>query len=214
MQLHDNKNSLVLFERKMYIVDQKTKYRKHLLNFSASGYYCMIFLCLLCICELGYHFCLHEPWRSVGLFSRSAVTATAWQPYGTYLATVDRSKKLIVWGDQWQILRELWTQFFVKLHGIYITDKHREQTSSLTFNEISPFSREWIFSSSISVIHNMKKSNSIFSVIDWIFDYSILQTVSFIDFTINIVYGKKMSKSFNFSIISAVLNSSQHIENW
>ncbi|XP_044762475.1 autophagy-related protein 16-1 isoform X2 [Coccinella septempunctata] len=30
----------------------------------------------------------------------SAVTATAWQPYGTYLATVDRSKKLIVWGDQ------------------------------------------------------------------------------------------------------------------
>ncbi|KAK9878794.1 hypothetical protein WA026_003632 [Henosepilachna vigintioctopunctata] len=30
----------------------------------------------------------------------SAVTATAWQPYGTYLATVDRAKKLIVWGDQ------------------------------------------------------------------------------------------------------------------
>ncbi|XP_049821111.1 autophagy-related protein 16-1 isoform X2 [Aethina tumida] len=29
----------------------------------------------------------------------SAVTATGWHPYGTFLASVDRSKKAIIWGD-------------------------------------------------------------------------------------------------------------------
>ncbi|CAG9772455.1 unnamed protein product [Ceutorhynchus assimilis] len=31
---------------------------------------------------------------------RSAVTATAWHPYGSYLASVDRSKRAVIWaGD-------------------------------------------------------------------------------------------------------------------
>jgi autophagy-related protein 16 len=29
----------------------------------------------------------------------SAVTATGWHPYGTMLATVDRSKKAVIWSD-------------------------------------------------------------------------------------------------------------------
>ncbi|XP_044261809.1 autophagy-related protein 16-1 isoform X3 [Tribolium madens] len=36
---------------------------------------------------------------SHGLFSRSAVTATGWHPYGTMLASVDRSKKAVIWSD-------------------------------------------------------------------------------------------------------------------
>ncbi|XP_066251235.1 autophagy-related protein 16-1 isoform X3 [Euwallacea similis] len=37
---------------------------------------------------------------SIGLFSRSAVTATSWHPFGTFLASVDRSKKAVIWaGD-------------------------------------------------------------------------------------------------------------------
>ncbi|XP_066141833.1 autophagy-related protein 16-1 isoform X6 [Euwallacea fornicatus] len=37
---------------------------------------------------------------SIGLFSRSAVTATSWHPFGTFLASVDRSKKVVIWaGD-------------------------------------------------------------------------------------------------------------------
>ncbi|KAL0274569.1 UNVERIFIED_CONTAM: hypothetical protein PYX00_002670 [Menopon gallinae] len=31
--------------------------------------------------------------------SRSAVTAVSWMPYGTAIASVDRAKKIIVWGD-------------------------------------------------------------------------------------------------------------------
>uniref|UniRef100_A0A1Y1MTA0 Autophagy-related protein 16 domain-containing protein n=1 Tax=Photinus pyralis TaxID=7054 RepID=A0A1Y1MTA0_PHOPY len=37
--------------------------------------------------------------HGVGLFSRSAVTATSWNPFGTYLISVDRSKRAVVWGD-------------------------------------------------------------------------------------------------------------------
>ncbi|KAF7266406.1 hypothetical protein GWI33_020237, partial [Rhynchophorus ferrugineus] len=34
---------------------------------------------------------------SFDLFCRSAVTATAWHPYGTFLASVDKSKRTVIW---------------------------------------------------------------------------------------------------------------------
>jgi hypothetical protein len=30
---------------------------------------------------------------------RSAVTAVSWHPYSSFLASVDKSKKAVVWGD-------------------------------------------------------------------------------------------------------------------
>jgi hypothetical protein len=30
---------------------------------------------------------------------RSAVTAVSWHPYSSFLASVDKTKKAIVWGD-------------------------------------------------------------------------------------------------------------------
>lgn len=59
-------------------------------------------VCSLLIREASRQVCMCTLWGfNMVSVARSAVTAVSWQPHTSYLASVDKMKKAVVWGDVW-----------------------------------------------------------------------------------------------------------------